>query len=83
MKLLFPLIILFTSLISETLSNRCLDLNQSEGNCSECEPSNLLFQGKCYDKIRGCLEHKILGEKIKEINCVLCQNGYVLDELKC
>ena len=55
------------------VNSTCLDPNQVDGQCTACADLEILIQGGCYAKLRGCLEYSLPGPL-----CTLCQNGYVL-----
>ena len=48
--------------------------------CTRCSPTYVLVKGKCFSKVRGCLEYDLEGEGIV---CVECQNGYKEDGGRC
>ncbi len=55
----------------------CVNPSQSEGQCTECGPLDILIEGTCYVKIRGCLKHQA------GPICMECQFGYVLNRASC
>ena len=77
------ILLVFVFLCCYVSADKCLDSQESYGRCTQCEFTNFLHEGKCYEKIKGCLEHKVLGESAVEVTCTLCQNGYVFDTNKC
>lgn len=55
----------------------CVNPTQPEGQCTECGPLDILINGTCYVKIRGCLKHQA------GPICVECQFGYILNKGLC
>lgn len=55
----------------------CAIPSQPEGQCTECGPLDVLINGTCYIKIRGCLRH------IPGPACLECQFGYVFSNRTC
>jgi hypothetical protein len=53
------------------LTRACVNPNEKDGKCTKCPPTDILSNGSCHVKIRGCL-------KQEKYFCKQCQNAYTL-----
>lgn len=68
---------LIQSMLIALAHSLCADPAEPENRCSNCVPLDILINGTCYTKIKGCLRH-IAGPA-----CVECQFGYVFVNSTC
>ena len=49
--------LLLISLLFTLVHNICKDPSEEDGACTSCEDVQVLVDGFCYNKIRGCSVH--------------------------
>lgn len=75
----FPIIsVLLLCLL--TASRCCLDSSETAGNCTQCVSTQVLIEGSCYDRLRGCATYRTVNKKLF---CGSCLFGYVPFGDKC
>lgn len=85
MKILLPTRILhrFCLLILAMIitTQCCLDSSEQPGNCTQCPSTQVVVNGSCYDRLKGCMSYRVVNRTT--VSCATCQTGYVLYQEKC
>ena len=71
------ILVLSLSLLVCLASSACRNPEEVDGSCSDCGDVEVLVDGYCYAKLRGCLVHGF------GPICRSCQNGYLLVDTVC
>ena len=71
------ILVLSLSFLVCLASSACRNPEEVDGSCSDCGDVEVLVDGFCYEKLRGCLVHGF------GPICRVCQSGFTLVGTEC